>query len=189
MWTAKSYYSLLYGTLTVEQLVEMAKAQGLESLALTDINTSQGVMDFYKQCQQSGIKPLAGVEFRDENQLLFTTIAKNVEGFREINELLTQCKEQKSMLVGKTVKMLGVLVHIKYVRTKRGELMHFGTFIDLDGQYFDTLHFPDTLSHWPFKGTGVYLLQGTVTEEFGQPSITVSKMAKLEIQPDPRMKK
>jgi len=93
------------------------------------------------------------------------------------------------MLVGKTVKMLGVLVHIKYVRTKRGELMHFGTFIDLDGQYFDTLHFPDTLSHWPFKGTGVYLLQGTVTEEFGQPSITVSKMAKLEIQPDPRMKK
>lgn len=97
MWTAKSYYSLLYGTLTVEQLVEMAKAQGLESLALTDINTSQGVMDFYKQCQQSGIKPLAGVEFRDENQLLYTTIAKNVEGFREINELLTQCKEQKSM--------------------------------------------------------------------------------------------
>ena len=39
----------------MEQLVEMAKAQGLESLALTDINTSQGVMDFYKHCTQNNI--------------------------------------------------------------------------------------------------------------------------------------
>mgnify|MGYP001344766860 CR=1 FL=1 len=114
MWTAKSYYSLLYGTLTVEQLVEMAKAQGLESLALTDINTSQGVMDFYKQCQQSGIKPLAGVEFRDENQLLFTTIAKNVEGFREINELLTQCKEQKSMETAQAYRFQNAFVLYPY---------------------------------------------------------------------------
>ncbi|SDC92662.1 DNA polymerase III subunit alpha [Williamwhitmania taraxaci] len=89
-------------------------------------------------------------------------------------------------LVGHTIKTLGLLVHIKYVRTKHGQLMHFGTFLDLDGQFFDTLHFPDSLSHWPFKGTGVYLLQGVVTEEFSQPSITISKMAKLEIQPDPR---
>ena len=89
-------------------------------------------------------------------------------------------------LVGQTVKTLGLLVHIKYVRTKHNQLMHFGTFLDQDGQFFDTLHFPDTLSHWPFKGTGVYLLQGVVTEEFGQPSITVNKMAKLEIKPYPR---
>lgn len=89
-------------------------------------------------------------------------------------------------LVGQTVKTLGLLVHIKYVRTKHGQLMHFGTFLDQEGQFFDTLHFPDSLSHWPFKGTGVYLLQGVVTEEFGQPSITISKMAKLEIKPDPR---
>lgn len=89
-------------------------------------------------------------------------------------------------LVGQTVKTLGLLVHIKYVRTKHNQLMHFGTFLDQEGQFFDTLHFPESLSHWPFKGTGVYLLQGVVTEEFGQPSITISKMAKLEIKPDPR---
>lgn len=97
MWIAKSYNSLLYGTLPVEQLVALAKAQGLESLALTDINTTQGVMDFYKQCQQNGIKALAGAEFRDNDKLLYTAIAKNKDGFREINELLTQCKEQKNM--------------------------------------------------------------------------------------------
>ena len=92
-------------------------------------------------------------------------------------------------LVGSTVKMLGTLVHIKYTKTKRNELMHFGTFIDVEGQHFDTLHFPNTSLHWPFKGSGVYLLQGIVTEEFGHPSITVDKMAKLEIKPDPRMKR
>ena len=104
MWIAKSYNSLLYGTLPIEPLVEMAKAQGLESLALTDINTSQGVMDFYKHCTQNNIKPLAGVEFRDGNKLLYTTIAKNIDGFREINEILTQCKEVKSMEVAKGYK-------------------------------------------------------------------------------------
>ena len=88
--------------------------------------------------------------------------------------------------VGFTVKMLGNLVTIKYVRTSKGELMHFGCFLDPDGEVFDTVHFPDSLRANPFRGYGVYLLQGTVTSEFGQPSVTVQRMAKLPLQNDPR---
>ncbi|PKP15295.1 MAG: DNA polymerase III subunit alpha, partial [Bacteroidetes bacterium HGW-Bacteroidetes-22] len=88
--------------------------------------------------------------------------------------------------VGFTVRMLGNLVTIKYVRTSRGELMHFGCFLDVNGEVFDTVHFPDSLKQNPFRGYGVYLLQGVVTEEFGQPSVTIQRMAKLPLKPDPR---
>ncbi len=90
--------------------------------------------------------------------------------------------------VGKTIRMLGRLVTIKYVRTSKGELMHFGTFCDVIGNLFDTVHFPNSLKTYPFKGGGIYLLLGEITEEFGQPSMTVIKMAKMPIKPDPREK-
>ncbi len=88
--------------------------------------------------------------------------------------------------IGSVVKMVGVLVTIKYVRTIKNEIMHFGTFLDIEGAFFDTVHFPETSKAWPFRGRGVYLLLGKVVEEFGFPSIEISKMAKLPLKSDPR---
>ncbi len=93
---------------------------------------------------------------------------------------------QLSGHVGKKVRMVGRLVTIKYVKTIHKELMHFGTFLDVDGEFFDTVHFPDVVKRFPFKGSGIYLLLGTVTEEFDFPSLTVEKMAKLAVRKDPR---
>jgi DNA polymerase-3 subunit alpha len=88
--------------------------------------------------------------------------------------------------VGKKIKMLGNLVTIKYVHTVKGEWMHFGCFLDSRGEFFDTVNFPDSLKTYPFRGYGIYLILGTVTEEFGFPGITVEKMAKLPFKKDPR---
>jgi DNA polymerase-3 subunit alpha len=88
--------------------------------------------------------------------------------------------------IGRTVKMAGVLVTIKYVRTIKNEIMHFATFFDSSGEFFDTVHFPDIAKAFPFRGRGVYLLLGKVVEEFGFPSIEISKMAKLPFESDPR---
>ncbi len=88
--------------------------------------------------------------------------------------------------VGKTVRMLGLLVTIKYVKTVKKELMHFATFLDDEGEMFDTTHFPDTLRSYPFRGYGIYLISGKVADEFGYASVEVGKMAKLPFQPDPR---
>lgn len=89
---------------------------------------------------------------------------------------------------GETVKLLGLLVTIKYVRTTKAEVMHFGCFLDENGEFFDTVHFPDSLRDYPFKGRGVYLLLGKVTSEFGHPSLEIQKMAKMPLQGDPREK-
>jgi DNA polymerase III alpha subunit len=88
--------------------------------------------------------------------------------------------------VGKQVRMAGQLVTIKYVRTVNNQIMHFATFIDSDGEFFDTVHFPQSLKKWPFKGHGVYLILGRIVSEFGQPSIEVEKMAPLGMEQDPR---
>jgi DNA polymerase-3 subunit alpha len=94
--------------------------------------------------------------------------------------------EDLEKIVGRIVRMLGLLVTIKYVKTVKNELMHFGTFIDCKGEMFDTTHFPDSLRNYPFRGHGLYLILGKVVEEFGYASIEVEKLAKLPLKPDPR---
>ncbi len=88
--------------------------------------------------------------------------------------------------LGRKVRMLGRLVTIKYVWTVRKEIMHFGTFVDVQGEFFDTVHFPPSLKLYPFRGDGMYLILGKVVEEFGFPSIEVEKMAKLPFQANPK---
>ena len=88
--------------------------------------------------------------------------------------------------LGKKVRMLGNLVTVKNVRTKHKQWMNFGTFLDTEGEFFDVVNFPDSLKGYPYKGRGIYLLYGKITEEFGFPGMTVEKMAKLPHKPDPR---
>ena len=88
--------------------------------------------------------------------------------------------------VGKKVRMMGNLVAIKYVSTIHRDMMHFGCFLDTLGEFFDTVHFPNSLQTYPFKGYGVYLILGVITEEFGFPSITVEKLAKMPLKANPR---
>lgn len=85
----------------------------------------------------------------------------------------------------KQVKMLAYLISRKHVPTKRGA-MFFGTWIDVEGEYFDTAHFPNCLEEYPFQGGGCYLLLGKVEVDFHFPTITIHKMAKMPFIPDPR---
>ncbi|MGO4822225.1 MULTISPECIES: DNA polymerase III subunit alpha [unclassified Flavobacterium] len=85
----------------------------------------------------------------------------------------------------KQVRLLAYLISRKQVPTKRGT-MYFGTWIDVEGTYFDTTHFPDTLAQYPFEGGGCYLLLGIVEVDYHFPTITITKMAKMPFVPDPR---
>ena len=88
--------------------------------------------------------------------------------------------------VGKTIKMVGNFIAQKNLRTSGGDPMAFGTFTDVTGEFFDTVHFPQTLKQYGFKGWGAYLIQGKVTAEFGVASLEVDKMARLEVLTDER---
>ena len=85
----------------------------------------------------------------------------------------------------KTVRMLAYLISRKHVPTKMGA-MYFGTWIDANGEFFDTAHFTDSLAKYPFQGGGCYLLLGNVEVDYHFPTITISKMSKMPFIADPR---
>ncbi|MFE3849141.1 DNA polymerase III subunit alpha [Flavobacterium sp. LB3P45] len=85
----------------------------------------------------------------------------------------------------KAVRMLAYLISRKHVPTKMGA-MYFGTWIDNEGEYFDTAHFTNSLEKYPFQGGGCYLLLGNVEVDYHFPTITITKMAKMPFIPDPR---
>jgi error-prone DNA polymerase len=125
-------------------------------------------------------------DFFDEMEFLrfslslspFTMLQTNFRGQLRACDLIQH--------TGEVVKMLGLYVTAKPTRTKKGEAMAFGTFLDSDGVFFDTVHFPKALAQHPFQKGGLYLILGKITESFGFPSIIVEKMAVLPIRPDPR---
>ncbi|MGO4874988.1 DNA polymerase III subunit alpha [Pedobacter psychrotolerans] len=100
-----SAYSLKYGTMDIPTIVSKARALGIHQMVLTDINNSTGAIEFIRTCYKQGIarapdetqsgnipyhlKPVAGIEFRKDDQLLYFGIAKNKEGMRELNEFLS----------------------------------------------------------------------------------------------------
>ncbi len=99
-----SQYSLRYGTMEIKDLIAEARLKNIHQLVLTDINNSTGCMELIRLCRQEAfdqedangkikpayqIKPIVGIEFRRNHQLLYIGIAKNKEGMKELNDFLT----------------------------------------------------------------------------------------------------
>ena len=57
-----SHYSLLDGGNRIKDLLQTARSFGMDSLALTDHGNLFGAMDFYKEAQAVGVRPILGME-------------------------------------------------------------------------------------------------------------------------------
>ena len=90
------------------------------------------------------------------------------------------------LFVNKDISINGYLVTTKNTRTSKGDTMHFGTFIDYNGDFIDTVHFPQVAYKHPFRGRGVYRISGKVIEEFDCINIEVKTMERLPVVEDPR---
>lgn len=92
--------SFRYGALSVEELLNEARRCGVSKLALTEINNTASYVEMLRLCRQyasaeagptsNGIEPYrldiaVGIEFRRENELLYVALARNNNGFEEIN--------------------------------------------------------------------------------------------------------
>lgn len=89
-------------------------------------------------------------------------------------------------LINRLVEIEGYLVTTKNTATSKGKRMYFGTFLDRDGDFIDTVHFPPVAIKYPFRGRGVYVIKGKVLEEFDCINIEVTIMERLAIIQDPR---
>ncbi|MHC4300987.1 MAG: PHP domain-containing protein [Planctomycetota bacterium] len=86
--TCRSYYSLLRGAVSVQRLVKRAKECGYGAIALADVNSIYGAVDFYKAAEKVNIKPILGVEILTDNQRAILLVENNA-GYRNLCRITT----------------------------------------------------------------------------------------------------
>lgn len=116
----------------------------------------------------------------DEMELLGFTLSSPFELLRDKVTSALTAKELKQHL-SQEVTIIGYLVNTKSTQTAKKERMFFGTFVDTEGHWIDTVHFPDSARKHPFTGNGCYQITGTVAEEYDFISIEVKSMKRLPV--------
>lgn len=116
----------------------------------------------------------------DEMELLGFSLCSPFALLKNIPDIKLTSSQLKSH-VGKTVEILAYHITTKTTYTTKGDRMAFGTFLDTEGLWIDTVHFPPSLKAFPFTGPGCYVLKGKVTEEFDFVSIEVNEMRRINI--------
>ncbi len=94
-------YSLLDGMCRIPYLISRAKEMGMDSLAITDHGALYGIITFYREAKEAGIKPIIGCEFyvapkEKENKLAteknpyhLILLARNKAGYHNLLKLAT----------------------------------------------------------------------------------------------------
>jgi DNA polymerase-3 subunit alpha len=115
----------------------------------------------------------------DEMELLGFTICSPFKLIKEEIPSKLLAKDLRK-LINKQVMIVGYLCATKRTSTSKGDKMYFGTFIDMNGEWIDSVHFPRSAKAYPFHGPGIYCLYGKVIEEFDFIYVQVEKMNRLK---------
>ncbi|GAB4339655.1 MAG: hypothetical protein Kow0037_24870 [Calditrichia bacterium] len=84
-----SYYSLLDGTMSPEELVQQTKKLKFRHLALTDHNALYGAVEFYQKASEAGLHPIIGSEITLDDGSHLVLLVKNTAGYRNLCRLLS----------------------------------------------------------------------------------------------------
>ena len=97
-----SHYSLLNALPTIRELVDAAKADGMDALALTDNGNLYGAVEFYQACRKEGVKPIIGIDAylaprgrhdrepgTDKPRARLVLLAKTTAGYNNLIRLVT----------------------------------------------------------------------------------------------------
>jgi DNA polymerase III alpha subunit len=101
-----TYYSLRYGSISPKDLVLLAKKHRLNALALTDINSTTACLDFVKYAVEKNVKPILGVDFRNGAQQKFILLARNNQGYHQINKYLSSFLHQNKIEIPDNAALL-----------------------------------------------------------------------------------
>ena len=97
-----THHSLLDGLTKVSELVKIVGDMGMEAVAITDHGTMSGTIEFYKATQDSGVRPVFGMEAyvaarsrhdrdpqKDKARYHLILLAMNDTGYRNLMKLST----------------------------------------------------------------------------------------------------
>ena len=89
-----SNYSLLQGTIILDDLIAAAKKSGSTYVSLTDTNGMYGLIQFAQKALEERIKPVLGVLINDptDENLEAVFLAKNNAGYSDLCKIITSRK-------------------------------------------------------------------------------------------------
>ncbi|MBI4307504.1 MAG: DNA polymerase III subunit alpha [Chloroflexi bacterium] len=97
-------FSLLDGLCRIPNLVQRAKALGMDAMAITDHGALYGVVDFYQEARAAGVKPILGIEAylargnrrdrtpAEKNFYHTVLLARNNKGYSNLIQLATKAQ-------------------------------------------------------------------------------------------------
>ncbi len=71
-------------------MLQLAQENQVTQLVLTDINNTSACLNFVRKAPEFNIKPLLGIDFRNGVDSCYIGIAKNNEGYLELNNFLSE---------------------------------------------------------------------------------------------------
>ena len=85
-------YSLADSIARITDYIDAAKKNGMTALAITDLDSMGGVLEFFSKCREAGIKPIIGRETsienmgqrREELRTRIVLLAMNKTGYRNL---------------------------------------------------------------------------------------------------------
>lgn len=95
-----SEYSIRDSIVTNSALIATAKKMGYPALALTDVCNLFGLVKFYRQCLEAGIKPIIGAELwvaapnSPKGYHPIVILCQNVVGYKNLTALITRAYQQ-----------------------------------------------------------------------------------------------
>jgi DNA-directed DNA polymerase III PolC len=134
-----SYYSLRYGTFCPKTLIELSLNNGFRSIALTDINSTSACLEFIREAQRREIKPVVGVDFRQGSEQRFVMLAKNNDGFEQINIFLSEILHKKNTLKDRAPELPNTFIIYPFERNKKFPLLRANEYIGVRPSDIDYL--------------------------------------------------
>lgn len=84
----KTHYELLNSIIKIEDLINYAKENNLDTIAITDSNMFSSVL-FYDACKKEGIRPIIGIDLIVDNIKLYL-YCKNFNGYKNLCKIVSE---------------------------------------------------------------------------------------------------
>jgi DNA polymerase III alpha subunit len=126
-----SYFSLRYGLMSPEEIVQRCEAECMSMkikipILLADINTVTGIPNFLRLAKNTKhIIPLVGVEIRNGDELLYTLISRSQSGYAAINRFLSIHLTTKSNFPAEPPRLEDVYVVGQYQPKSHSSIQHY----------------------------------------------------------------
>ena len=121
--------------------MEEAQKKNITSFVLTDINNTSGWYELLQEARKVNIDVKAGIEFRNGNTKLFIGIAKNADGFAELNRYLSYYLKNKLDIPTEAPTFKNVFIIYPYNEDKTYQLNE-NEYIGVNKNDLTKLRFP-----------------------------------------------